>query len=167
LYGETFVLPEPVIPTSGGRILALNDPTVKMSKSDLTRGHGIRIVDEPDEIRWTIRRAVTDPGREIIFSSTPEKAGVNNLLQIYEALTGMSREAIEAHFAGQNYGKLKNDVTEVAIETLRPVRERFRGLQADPAELDRLLAVGAERARAVAEPKIAEVKSRIGLTLPV
>ena len=77
LYGETLVLPHPVIPRSGSRIMALNNPAVKMSKSDLTRGHAIRIVDEPDEIRYVLRRAVTDPGREIVFSNAPEKAGVN------------------------------------------------------------------------------------------
>ncbi len=166
LYGETLVLPHPVIPRSGSRIMALNNPAVKMSKSDLTRGHAIRIVDEPDEIRYVLRRAVTDPGREIVFSNAPEKAGVNNLLEIYEAVTGTSRMEIEAHFAGKNYGALKSDVTEVVIETLRPMRERYIQFLADPSELDRMLAVGAEQARAVAEPKIREIMARVGLVTP-
>jgi tryptophanyl-tRNA synthetase len=166
LYGDTFLLPEPVIPPSGGRIAALNDPALKMSKSDPTRGHAIRIVDEPDEIRWVVRRAVTDPGRSIIFSDAPEKAGINNLLQIYESLTGLSRPEIEARFAGANYGTLKNEVADVVVETLRPIRERFLDLQSDPAELDRLLAIGARQAQAIAEPKLATVKSKVGFVLP-
>jgi tryptophanyl-tRNA synthetase len=165
LYGETFVIPRHVIRESGARITGLNDPTAKMSKSDFTRGHAIRIVDEPDEIRWVLKRAVTDTGREIAFSDDPEKAGVNNLLQIYELLTGQTRAEIEAHFAGKGYGALKGDVAEVVIEKLRPIREAYHKLIADPAELDRLMAVGAEQARAYAEPKIQLVKERVGFVL--
>jgi tryptophanyl-tRNA synthetase len=166
LFGETFVIPKPVIRESGARIMALNDPTVKMSKSDFTRGHAIRITDTPDEIRWVVKRAVTDPGREIRFSNEPERAGVNNLLQIYELLTGQSRSAIEEHFAGKGYGALKNEVAEVVIESLRPIRERYEHLITDPAELDRLLNIGAEHARAVAEPKIRQVMDRVGFVVP-
>jgi tryptophanyl-tRNA synthetase len=166
LYGETFRLPRPVIRASGGRIVAFNDPTAKMSKSDMTRGHAIRLTDTPDEINYVIRRAVTDPGREIVFSQTPEKAGVNNLLQIYELLTGTSRAQIEQRFAGQTYGSLKQAVAEVIVEASRPIRERYQQIMADPAELDRTLALGAERARAVAEPKIAQVKQRVGFLMP-
>lgn len=165
IYGDTFVIPKPVIRESGARITALNDPTAKMSKSDTTRGHAVRIIDEPDEIRWVFKRAVTDPGREIGFSDDPARAGVNNMLQIYELMTGQSRAKIEAHFAGKGYGALKSEVAEIAIETLRPIRERYHGLIADPGELDRLMAIGAERARAVAEPKIALVKERVGFVL--
>jgi tryptophanyl-tRNA synthetase len=89
LYGETFVIPEAVIPETGARIRALNDPTRKMSKSEAeARGHAIRLSDPPDEIRYVIQRSVTDSGREVRFSHAPEKAGVNNLLEIYELLTG-------------------------------------------------------------------------------
>jgi tryptophanyl-tRNA synthetase len=166
LYGETCVIPRPVIRGSGGRIVAFNDPTAKMSKSDMTRGHAIRLTDMPDEIAYVIRRAVTDPGREITFSDAPEKAGVNNLLQIYELLTGMGRRQIEAHFAGRSYGDLKNEVVEVLIAMLHPIRERYQQIMADPAELDRTLALGAEHARAIAEPKIAQVKERVGFLMP-
>jgi tryptophanyl-tRNA synthetase len=113
-----------------------------------------------------VKRAVTDPGREIRFSNEPERAGVNNLLQIYELLTGQSRSAIEEHFAGKGYGALKNEVAEVVIEGLRPIRERYEHLITDPAELDRLLNIGAEHARAVAEPKIRQVMDRIGFVVP-
>jgi tryptophanyl-tRNA synthetase len=167
IYGETFVVPEPVIPESGARIRAFNDPSSKMSKS-LThiRGHAVRLIDEPDEIRYVIKRAVTDPGRDIVFSDEPEKAGVNNLLEIHELFTGKSRPEIEAHFEGKGYAVLKGEVAEVVIEGLRPIRERYQELMSDPAEFDALMAIGAERARSVAEPKIEEVKRKIGFILP-
>ena len=124
-YGETFVVPKPVIRTSGARIMGLNDPTAKMSKSDATRGHAIRITDEPDEIKFAIKRAVTDAFGTVGFSSDPDRAGVNNLLQIYELFTGKTRSEIEAHFAGKGYGALKADLLEVVVESLRPIRERY------------------------------------------
>jgi tryptophanyl-tRNA synthetase len=161
-----WLVPKPVIRDSGGRIVAFNDPAAKMSKSDLTRGHAIRLTDTPDEIDYVIRRAVTDPGREIVFSDAPEKAGVNNLLQIYELLIGMSRPQIEERFAGRTYGDLKRAVAEAIIETVRPIRERYLRIMADPAELDRTLALGAASAQAIAEPKIAQVKERVGFLMP-
>jgi tryptophanyl-tRNA synthetase len=168
LYGETFVIPEPVIPRSGARIKAFDDPTAKMSKSKAmeVRGHAVRLVDEPDEIRRTIKRAVTDTGREIVFSDADEKAGVNNLLEVYHLLTGKSQEAIESQFAGKGYGDLKKEVAEVVVEALRPIREQYHALMSDPTELDRILAIGAERARTVAEPKIEEVKRKVGFIVP-
>ncbi len=166
LFGETFVIPKPVIRESGARIMGLDDPTVKMSKSETARGHAIRIIDDPDEIRWAIKRAVTDSFNEIRFSDEPERAGVNNLLQIYELLTGRSRPEIEAHFAGKGYGALKRELAEVVIEALRPIRERYYQLIDDPAELDRILAIGAEQARAVAEPKMTLILERVGFVLP-
>jgi tryptophanyl-tRNA synthetase len=163
LYGETFVLPEAVIPDVGARIRAFNDPSRKMSKSEAhSRGHAVGLVDEPDEIRYVVRRAVTDTGKEIEFSDEPEKAGVNNLLEIYELMTGQNRAEIEAHFAGKGYASLKDDVADVIIEGLGAVRRRYHVLLTDPAEMDRLLAIGAERARLVAAPKIEAVKRRVG-----
>src|SRR5215471_6391921 len=100
LYGETFRLPRATVPASGARIRAFNDPTRKMSKSEAhVPGHAVRLLDGPDEIRSVIQRAVTDKGREIVFSDAPEKAGVNNLLEIYELLSQQSRPTIEEHFA--------------------------------------------------------------------
>ena len=163
IYGDTFALPAAVLPTTGARIRAFNDPSRKMSKSEAhIRGHAVELIDEPDEIRYVIRRAVTDPGREIVFSDSPQKAGVNNLLEIYELLTGASRRDVEAHFEGKGYVALKEEVAEAVIEALRPIRGRYHQLMADSAELDRLLTVGAERARSVAEPKILEVKQKVG-----
>ncbi len=166
-FGETFVVPEPVIPEAGARIMGLDNPTVKMSKSEEARGHAVRIVDEPAEIERAFKRAVTDSGKEVRFSDDPEKAGVNNLLEIYRVITGRTKAESESDFAeARGYGDLKKRVAEVVIEELAPVRERYRMLMQDPDELDRLLARGAEQARAVAEPKVREVKQRMGLVLP-
>lgn len=167
LYGDTFVLPKAVIPERGARIRGFDDPTRKMSKREAhNRGHAVCLTDEPEEIRSIIMQAVTDSGREIVFSDAPEKAGVNNLLEIYQLLTGQDRPAIEASFRGKGYGVLKQEVAEVVIEALRPVRERYRAFMTDPTELDRVLGDGAARAREIAEPKIEDVKRKVGFIVP-
>ncbi len=163
-----FVVPQPVIPKIGARVMGLDDPTVKMSKSLADRrGHAIRLLDEPKEVMYAFKRAVTDSGREIRFSDDPEKAGVNNLLGIYQAVTGKDRVAVEADFANaRGYGDLKVGVAEVVIEALQPIQARYRELMDDTAELDRLLAYGAEQARAVSRPKVDEMKRIMGLVVP-
>lgn len=168
LYGETFVVPEPRIAKVGARIMALDDPTAKMSKSEAAaRGHAIRLTDSDDDIRRALRRAVTDSGREIVFSDDPEKAGVNNLLTIYQLLTDKGQEEVLADFAdARGYGDLKNGVADVVVEAVRPIRERFLELMGDPEELDSLVALGAEQARAVAEPKLVEAKEKMGFAVP-
>jgi tryptophanyl-tRNA synthetase len=168
LYGETFIVPEPVIPKVGARIMGLDNPQIKMSKSYAhIRGHAVRVVDDPKEIEYCFKRAVTDPGNEIRFSDDPAKAGVNNLLSIYKVITGKSETDVENDFRdARGYGDLKTRVAEVVIEELRPIRERYHELMNDFAELDRILARGAEQARNVADPKLDEMKSRMGLVLP-
>jgi tryptophanyl-tRNA synthetase len=164
LYGETFVLPRAVIPEIGARIRGFDNPGRKMSKSEAhIRGHAISLIDDPDEIRHTIQHAVTDLGHEIIFSADPQKAGVNNLLEIYELLTGQGRPEIEARFSAKGYAELKREVAEVVIDALHSIRARYQQLIADPAEIDYILADGAARARAIAEPKLDEVKHKVGL----
>ncbi len=165
---EFFVIPEPVIPEVGARVMGLDDPTNKMSKSLAhVRGHAIRLLDEPKEIERSFKRAVTDSGNEIAFSDDPEKAGVNNLLGIYKAVTQKNTEAVLADFANaRGYGDLKKGVAAVVIEMLRPIQERYQALMADPAELDRLLALGAAQAAAVARPKVDQMKEMMGLVLP-
>ncbi|GAB4274422.1 MAG: tryptophan--tRNA ligase [Candidatus Promineifilaceae bacterium] len=165
---DFFVIPTPVIPKVGARVMGLDDPTAKMSKSLAnTRGHAIRLLDEPKEILRSFKRAVTDSGREIAFSDDPEKAGVNNLLGIYQAVTEKTQEEVLADFANaRGYGDLKVAVAEVVIEALRPIRERYYELMNDKAELDRLLAKGAEQAAAVANPKVDQMKEIMGLVLP-
>lgn len=168
LYGETFVVPKPVIREFGAKIMGLDDPTAKMSKSSsAARGHAVCLTDSDDEIRWAFKRAVTDSGREILFSDDPEKAGVDNLLTIYKLFTHKTTDEVLAAFAdARGYGDLKTRVADVVIEALRPIRTRYDHLMADPAELDRLLAKGAARARELAEPKIAQVKERVGFFVP-
>lgn len=165
---EFFVIPEPVIPEVGARVMGLDDPTVKMSKSLADkRGHAARLLDEPKEIMRSFKKAVTDSGNEIVFSDDPEKAGVNNLLGIYKAVTGKSEAEVEADFAtARGYGDLKKGVAEVVIDLLAPIRARYDELMRDPAELDRLLARGAEQAAAVAAPKADQMKHIMGLVLP-
>lgn len=165
---EFFVIPEPVIPEVGARIMGLDDPTSKMSKSLAhLRGHAIRLLDEPKEIERSFKRAVTDSGNEIVFSNDPEKAGVNNLLGIYKAVTGKSETEVLADFAqARGYGDLKKGVAAVTIEMLRPIQERYQQLMSDPAELDRLLALGAEHARSVSQPKVDKMKEMMGLVPP-
>lgn len=165
---DFFVVPQPVISKVGARVMGLDDPTAKMSKSlSDKRGHAIRLLDEPDEIMYSFKRAVTDSGREIRFSDEPERAGVNNLLGIYQAITGKDKTAVEADFAGaRGYGDLKVGVAELVIETLRPIQARYKELMDDAAELDRLLAHGAQQARAVSQPKVDEMKRIMGLVLP-
>ncbi|RMH15232.1 MAG: tryptophan--tRNA ligase [Acidobacteria bacterium] len=167
LYGDTFVLPRPVIGEAAARVMGLDDPTRKMSKSAKARGHAVRLTDSDDEIRRAFKRAVTDSGREIAFSDEPEKAGVNNLLEIYRATTGRSRQQVLDDFAGaRGYGDLKQRVAEVVIAAIAPIRRRYRELMEDAAELDRILRQGAEAARAEAEPKLVEVKERMGFEVP-
>jgi tryptophanyl-tRNA synthetase len=163
LYGETFKLPEPVIPRVAARVMGLDDPTAKMSKSATGQGHAVRLTDDEKQVRKAFRRAVTDSGRDIEFSDDPARAGVNNLLGIYRAVTGKSREEVLSDFAdARGYGDLKNTVADVVIEALRPLRERYLELMGNPAGLDRLLAEGAGRAAEQAEAKVLEMKRRMG-----
>ena len=167
LYGETFKLPEPVIPKVAARVMGFDDPASKMSKSATAQGHSVRLTDEDGRILKTFKRAVTDSGREIRFSDEPERAGVNNLLGIYRAITGKSKDEVEAHFAdARGYGDLKTGVAEVVIETIAPIRQRYLELIEDPGELDRLLSRGAQRAAGIAEAKVLQMKSRMGFLAP-
>ena len=167
LFGETFVVPEPVIPQTGARIMGLDDPAVKMSKTySHIRGHAVRMLDEPKDVERAIMRAVTDSGDDIVFSDDPAKAGVNNLLGIYKAITGKTSEETLRDFAdARGYGDLKRRVADVVVAELTPIRERHNQLMQDPGELDRLLAIGADQARAYAAPKVVDMKRRMGLTV--
>jgi len=163
LYGETFKLCQPVIPTIAARVMGLDDPTAKMSKSSTAQGHAVRLTDDDGQILKAFKRAVTDSGREIAFSDEVERAGVNNLLEIYRAITGKSEDEVLADFAdARGYGDLKQAVAEVVIACLAPIRQRYLELMSDPGELDRLLACGAQRAGRRAEAKLLEMKQRMG-----
>lgn len=167
LYGETFKLPDAAIPQVAARVMGLDDPTVKMSKSVEAVGHAVRLTDEPEQILKAFKRAVTDSGREIGFSEEPERAGVNNLLGIYRALTGKSEAECVADFAdARGYGDLKVRVAEVTIEALTPIRERYAELMRDAAQLDAFLAAGAAKAAKLAEAKLQQIKERMGFLAP-
>ena len=167
LYGETFVVPEAVIPEAGARVMGLNDPNSKMSKSYAdVRGHAVGMLDEPKEIERSIKRAVTDSHGEIIFSDDAERSGVNNLLGIYKAVTNKTKSEVEKDFSdARGYGDLKTRVAEVLIEELNPIRDRYQELIKDGNQLDELLARGADRAASISVPKLQEVKSKVGLVL--
>lgn len=161
LYGEVFTVPEPVIREVGARVMGLDDPTKKMSKSVEGQHHAIGLLDEPDLIRRRIGRAVTDSLREIRFDE--ERPGVHNLLTIHHALSGQEKAAIEARFEGKGYGDLKKEVAEVVVEALAPVRRRYAEITADPAIVDGILEAGRDRARPVAEATMESVRRAMGL----
>ena len=164
LFGETFVLPEPVVLDIGARVMNLSNPLSKMSKSFQENDGGvIGLLDSDAEIIKTIKRAVTDSGNEIKFSEDKDKAGVNNLLGIYKVITGKSVENVEKDFEGtKGYGVLKEKVGEIVVDTISPIRAKYQEFMSDPAELDRLLEIGAENARSISEPKVMEMKNKMG-----
>lgn len=162
-YGETFVIPEAMIPKEGARIMGLDDPLSKMSKSEASEYHAVYLLDKPERIKKALMRAVTDSSSEIKFSDLPERAGVNNLLTIYQAYTGLTREKVEAEFNGKGYGGLKKAVVEVVTEHLAPLQARYHEIMNEPGYLDRILAQGAEKAQNVANTTLKTVRERIGL----
>ncbi|CAN5820289.1 tryptophan--tRNA ligase [soil metagenome] len=161
LYGETFVVPEAMIPPTGARVMALDVPEEKMSKSSPRPGSYVAILDDPDAIRKKIRRAKTDSGTEIVASE--DKPAITNLLDVYSAMSGDPVSGIEADYEGKGYGDLKKDLAEVVVDGLAPVRDRAHELLDDPAELDRLLDSGARRAQEVALPTLENAQTRLGL----
>jgi tryptophanyl-tRNA synthetase len=164
-YGRTFVLPEPYILKDAAKIYDLQDPTSKMSKSASTPAGIVELLDDPKVSAKKIRSAVTDAGREVVYD--PEnKPGVSNLLAIHSALTGRPVAALQDDFAGGGYGDLKKAVAEALVEFVTPVRDRVRAYLDDPAELDKILARGAERAREVTSATLATTYERMGLLAP-
>ncbi|MEL4319071.1 tryptophan--tRNA ligase [Leifsonia sp. YIM 134122] len=160
-FGDTFVVPEAHIPKESAKIYDLANPTAKMSKSAASPAGLVNIMDDPKVTAKKIKSAVTDADREVRFD--PEnKAGISNLLSIYSSLSGRTITALEQEYDGRGYGDLKKDLAEVVVDTLSPVRTRTLELLEDPAELDRLLAVGADKATATAEKTLATVYDRIG-----
>lgn len=163
LFGEVLTVPDVMIPKVGARIMGLDDPSAKMSKSvgERVKGHAIGLLDPPKVIRKAFGRAVTDSGNDVRFEHA--SPGVLNLLTIYQALTAKPRDEIERHFDGRGYGHLKMEVADVVIATLEPIQARWQQIMDDPAYLDGVLDRGAERARAIASRVIADVKTAVGL----
>lgn len=164
-FGETFVVPEAHILKETAKIYDLQLPTAKMSKSAQDPKGLINLMDEPTAVAKKIKSAVTDTDGEIRFDRE-QKPGVSNLLGIFSAITGDSIPNLESRFAGQGYGALKGELAEVVVEHLTPIRERANELLNDKAQLDALLAVGAEKANAIAEQTLAKVYDRLGFVRP-
>ena len=167
LFGETLKVPNPVIPEVGARIMGLDNPLAKMSKSSAHfPGHAIFLHDSPDTIMKAFKRAVTDSGSSIQFSDEPEKAGVNNLLSIYKSITGKTKAEVEEDFSSaRGYGDLKVKVGEAVVSELAPIRERYTHLMADLGALDALLKRGAESAALIADATSRLMKERMGLVV--
>ncbi|MFL6254474.1 MAG: tryptophan--tRNA ligase [Pyrinomonadaceae bacterium] len=159
-YGETFRVPDAYIPKVGAKIMALDDPAKKMSKSDENVNGSIMLMDDADTIRRKFKRAVTDSGTDVRFDES--RPAVSNLLSVYQLLTGRTPDEIEAHFAGKGYAQLKGDLAEATIEFLRPFQERVSAIGDE--ELSRILRDGADKARRIAAETLRQVKERMGIT---
>jgi tryptophanyl-tRNA synthetase len=161
-FGDTFTVPEPYIIRETAKIGDLQDPAAKMSKSASSPNGIIELLEEPARSAKKIRSAVTDTGREIIYAPD-DKPGISNLLTIFSALSGRSIDDLTLGYEGKGYGDLKRDLSELVVEFVRPIQQRARGYLDDPAQLDKLLAVGAEKAGAVAAATLRTAYDRVGL----
>jgi tryptophanyl-tRNA synthetase len=159
-FGETFKVPDGVYPEVGARIMDLQEPERKMSTTGGTPQGTVLLLDPPDTIRKKFKTAVTDSGREV--RRAPDKPGIANLIDIMSVATGEAPEAIEARYDGAGYGPFKGDVAEAVVELLEPVQKRYEALRSDARELERLLAVGAEKAREASAPTLTAMFDRMG-----
>jgi tryptophanyl-tRNA synthetase len=163
-FGKTFVVPEPIIPIEGARIMGLDDPTKKMSKSAGSTYNYIALTDSPDDIRRKIKRAVTDSGTEV--RPAPDKPALTNLVAIYALLAGESTETVVDRYAGKGYADFKADLADVTVVALAPFQARMRELEADNSYTLDVLRDGAVRAAEIAARTMAKVRERVGLLPP-
>jgi tryptophanyl-tRNA synthetase len=159
-FGEALVVPELRIPEVGARIMDLQEPERKMSTTGGTGQGTVLVLDEPDVVRKKFGSAVTDSGREVVRG--PDKAGITNLIDILAVARGIDQEQVEREFEGAGYGDFKKAVAEAVVEMLAPVRGRYEELRPDEAELGSIFAAGAEKARAITAPVLADVRERMG-----
>jgi tryptophanyl-tRNA synthetase len=164
-YGETFRLPDSMIPEVGGRVMDLQEPTKKMSTTGGTAQGTLGVLDPPEMIRKKFRSAVTDSGTDVRHDPE-EKAGISNLIEILSIMGGEEIPAIEARYDGGGYGTFKSDVAEAVVSVLDPIRTRYEELRADEAQLHSLLASGAEKAREVSAPTLEQMYERMGFARP-
>lgn len=162
-YGDVLTIPEPHIAEVGGRIMSLDDPSKKMSKSNPNPNSYISLLDEPKVIEKKIKRAVTDSGAEIRFDPQ-EKAAISNLMSIYSLVTNQSMPEVEQHFSDSRYGDFKKQVAEAVVETIIPIQEQYEKY-IDSPELDTILEQGAKKAQIVANETLLKVKQAIGVGL--
>lgn len=161
LYSPTFTVPEPIIPKHGARIMSLQDPTKKMSKSDENVNGFITVLDDPDTILRKCKRAVTDSEALVRFD-LENKPGVSNLMGIYSCATGKTMEEIEEEFAGKGYGEFKPAVAEAVIAELKPIQERYHQLIADKAYLEQCFKDNAPKAEHIARKTLQKVMKKVG-----
>jgi tryptophanyl-tRNA synthetase len=161
LHGPVFRIPEAFVPDTGARIMALQDPARKMSKSDPVDANVVALLDPPAAIARKLTRAVTDSGSEIV--ARPDKPGLSNLLNILAAATNVPVPALEERYRGHGYGRLKGDVVDAVTALVAPIQTRFAAIRDDPRHLDGVLAQGAARAREKARRTLATVRDRLGL----
>jgi tryptophanyl-tRNA synthetase len=160
-YGETFRIPEGVFPKTGGRVMNLQEPSVKMSKSRGAESGTVLMLDRPETVRKKVRSAVTDSGTDVRYDPD-EKPGISNLIELMTVVTGDSIPDVEARYDGSGYGQFKSDVADAIVELLEPIQVRYRELRGDVGELQRLLEMGAEKARAESAPTLAQMYERLG-----
>lgn len=161
LYGETFVMPATSLPIVGARIMGMDDPTTKMSKSAPGAAHAVALLDPPDKIRNTIMRATTDSQPAVDFGNLG--LGVANLLSIFQAFAEWPNEKMWTHFSGIRYGELKKEVVDMVIANLEPFQKRYRDIVSEPGYLASVLREGAARVTSIADSTVALVKQRMGL----
>jgi len=161
LYGDTFTMPATKLPTVGARIMGLDDPQAKMSKSASGSGHAVALLDPPDRIRKTIMKATTDSNPAVDFETMGP--GVANLLSIFQAFSGWTNDQMISHFAGMRYGDLKKQVAEMTVSNLEPIQKRYAEIVADPAYLEGILRDGADAVRPIADATVRLVKERMGI----
>lgn len=161
VYGDVFKIPEPYIPKVGARIMGLQNPEKKMSKSESENQNNIiYIFEEPNVIRNKIKRAVTDSGSEVYYSE--DKPGISNLLNIYSSVTGKSIEEAVKEFSGVGYGEFKLAVADAVVDTLAPIQQRYKEYSSDKAYIEKVMKEGAEKASYIAEKTLNKVKKKIG-----
>lgn len=163
-YSETFVVPEAFIPKAGARIMSLQEPEKKMSKSDANPQNYVALLDAPEIVLKKIKRAVTDSGSDIRYDEA--RPGLANLLTMYSVMTGQDMEAVQSHFEGKLYGALKTELADVMIETLRPIQARYAEITKDKRYLEDVLAQGADDARKRARKTLSKVYRKIGFVQP-
>ena len=164
-YGETLVVPEGVFPETGGRVMNLQEPDVKMSKSRGSESGTVLMLDPADTIRKKIKSAVTDSGSEVRYDPE-QKAGISNLIELMTVVTGDSISDVVARYDGSGYGRFKEDVAEAVVELLAPIQQRYQELRTDVGELDRMLQLGAEKAREASAPTLELMYERTGFARP-
>jgi tryptophanyl-tRNA synthetase len=164
VYGQTFTVPEPYIPPTGARIMSLQEPENKMSKSDANPRNYIALLDLPNEARNKIKRAVTDSGSDVVYDES--RTGLANLIRIYSSLTGDSTETIEERYKGKGYADFKGDLSDIVVDFLTPLQERFKEIRNDKKGLDEVLARGADQARRRAVRTLSKVHKKLGFIQP-